>query len=145
MKALYDILKKIGNLNGSLIYCTYHWPDGVKELSGNSNIQKVWEEYKWVIHNTYHGGYIETNYQVIQSMSEDVANKFVLFKFTVPESGTLREVIENDTTTIYKIPLNGLKVTKFQSISASMMNKNGMEVAESCTILNYGPPISQNK
>ena len=41
--------------------------------------------------------------------------------------------------------LNGLKVTKGQSISVFVMLKTGMEVAEYYTAFNYRPLISQKE
>ena len=39
----------------------YPWLDGTQELSGSINIQIEFKEYQGVIHNTYHGGHIETD------------------------------------------------------------------------------------
>ena len=45
-------------------------------------------------------------------------------------SGTLREVIDNGTTTMDKPPLNGLGVKKGEPGGVSMTLKTGMEVAQ---------------
>ena len=71
-------------------------------------------------------------------MPTDVAKHFVSLKFTVSGLGTLREVIENATTTRCKMDLNGLESTKGQSISVNLIKKTGMEVEEYCTFLTYG-------
>ena len=76
-------------------------------------------------------------------MPEYVAKHFVFPKFTASGPGTFREVIDNDTTTRDKMSLNGLKATKGQPISLSMMLKTGMEAPEDHNNLNYGPPISK--
>ena len=73
-------------------------------------------------------------------MPEDVANHFLFPKFTASGPGTLREVIDNDKTTRDKISFNGLGVIKGRSISVSLMLKTGMELAEYCTVFNYGLP-----
>ena len=75
-------------------------------------------------------------------MLEDVEKHFVLPKFTASETGTLSEVIDNDTTTRDKMSLNGLNLTKGQAISVYVMPKTGMEVSEYCTVFNYGPTRS---
>ena len=49
-------------------------------------------------------------------MLEDIKNKFMLPKFADPVPGTLREILDNGTTTRDKIPPNGLGVTKGQSV-----------------------------
>ena len=66
-------------------------------------------------------------------------------KSTTPGSGTLREVLDNDTTTRDKMYLNGLGVKKSNSISLSMMLKKVIEMAEYCTVFNYGPQITQRR
>ena len=38
LKALTGLFKKNCNLKSSLVFCPYHWPDGLKEFSGSSNI-----------------------------------------------------------------------------------------------------------
>ena len=47
-------------------------------------------------------------------MPEDVVKEFLLLKFTNSGPGTLREVIDNDKTTRYRMYLNGLEATKGQ-------------------------------
>ena len=115
----------------------------MKEFSGSSNIQIGWKYYQGFIHNIYHGINIETDHQFTHSMPEYVAKHFVFPKFTASGPGTFREVIDNDTTTRDKMSLNGLKATKGQPISVSMMLKTGMEAPEDHNNLNYGPPISK--
>ena len=41
VKAMMDLLKKSCNLKGSLVFPPYRWSDGVKEVSGSSNIQRI--------------------------------------------------------------------------------------------------------
>ena len=72
-------------------------------------------------------------------MSEGIAKNFVLPKFNASGPEMLREVIENSTTTRYKFYLNGLKVTKGQSISVSVMLKAGMKVTEDCSFSTMNP------
>ena len=72
-------------------------------------------------------------------MPEDVAKHFFFPNFTTPVPGTVREVIDNDTTKRAKIYLNGLDMTKGESGSAYMMIKTGMVVAQYYTVFNYGP------
>ena len=55
----------------------------------------------------------------------------------------LREVIENDITTRDKTSLHGLEMKKGKYGGASIMLKTGMEVAQYCTIFNYGTPRRQ--
>ena len=76
-------------------------------------------------------------------MAEDMAKHFALTNFTTPVPGTLREVLENDTTPRGKTPLNGLGMTKGKSVGAYMMLKTGMEVDQYYTVFNYRPPIPQ--
>ena len=54
--------------------------------------------------------------------------------------GTLRKVLDKDTTTRDKSYRNGLNMTKGKSGGVSMMTKTGMEVAQDYAIFNYGPP-----
>ena len=98
-----------------------------------------------VVYKEDHGGHIETDHQVTCSMPEDTARNFVLPNSTASGPGALREVIENNTTTKYKLSPNGLEITKGHSLSVSMMLKTEMEAVEDCTIFKYGPPISKNK
>ena len=53
------------------------------------------------------------------------------------------EVINNDTTTRDNISLDSLDMTKGKSVSASMMLKTGMELAQDYTVFNYKPPRPQ--
>ena len=76
-------------------------------------------------------------------MTENVANNFAPHQFTAPGLGTLRRVLDKDTTTRDKIPLNGLGVKKGKPIRVSVMVKKEMEVEEYCTIFNYGTPGPQ--
>ena len=112
MKSLLELLKSICNLKGSLVFCPYRWPDGVKLFSGSSNIQRSWKVYKGVINNTYHGGNIENDYHVICSILEDTKKHFEFPNFTTPAPRTLREVLDNDATPRDKISLNGLGTKK---------------------------------
>ena len=50
------------------------------------------------------------------------------------------EVLENETTPIDKISLNGLGMIKGKSRGASMMLKTGMEVDQYYIVFDYGPP-----
>ena len=59
-----------------------------------------------------------------------------LTNFTTPVPGTLREVLDNDTTTRDKSYLNGLNMTKGESGGVSMMLKTGMEVAQHYNVFN---------
>ena len=121
MNVLRDLLNKICNLKISLVFCLYRWPDGVKEFSGSSNIHRGWKDYQGVIHNTYHGGHIETDHHIICSMIEDMEKRFEFPNSTTPVPGTLMEVLDNDTTTRDKIYLNGLGMKKGKSGGASMI------------------------
>ena len=77
-------------------------------------------------------------------MPEDVANHFAFSNFAAPVSGTLREILDNDTTTRDKISLKVLDVTKGESVGVSTMLKILMKVAQEYTVFNYVPPKSQN-
>ena len=55
--------------------------------------------------------------------------------FATPVSGTLREVLDINTTTREKSHLNGLG----ESGGVSMMLKTVIEVAQDYTVFNYGP------
>ena len=94
--------------------CPHRWPNGLKEFSSGST-HKEWKYYQGVIHNTYHGGNIETYHVVICSMLEDVTKHFAFHNFTTPGKGTLKEVIDNDTTPRDKISLIELVMTKGKS------------------------------
>ena len=63
-----------------------------------------------------------------------MADIFVFPDFTTPVSGTLREVLDNDTTTRDGISLHGLGMTKGESGGVSMILKIGMEVAQYHTV-----------
>ena len=123
------------------MFCPYHWPYGVKLFSRSINIQRVWKDYQEVIHNTYHGEHIKTNHHVICSMPEDMAKQFELSIFATPVLETVREFLENETTTRDKFPLNLLGMTKGKPRCASMMMKTGMEVSQYYTVFSYGPPM----
>ena len=82
----------------------------MKEFSGIRNIQTVCKDYQGVIHNTYHGGHIETYHHVICSILEDVAKQSVTPNFTTPIPGILREVLDNEMAPRDKISLNGLGI-----------------------------------
>ena len=104
---------------------------------------KEWKYYQGIIHNTYHGGNIETYHHVLCSIPEDMENHFVLPNFTTPVPGTLRKVLDKDTTTREKGHLKGLNMTKGESGGLYMMIKTGMEVSQYYTVFNYGSPIPQ--
>ena len=73
-------------------------------------------------------------------MLEDIKNKFMLPKFADPVPGTLKEILDNGTTTRDNVLLNGLGTKKGKSGGVSMMPKTGMEVAQDYTVFKYGPP-----
>ena len=52
----------------------------------------------------------------------------------------MRVVLDNDTTTRDKFPLNGLCMTKGGYGGVSMILKTGMEVSQDYIVFNYGPP-----
>ena len=56
--------------------------------------------------------------------------------FTAPVSGTLSEILDNDTTTRDKTPLKGLGVTKGESVGVAIILKKRMKVAQDYTVLN---------
>ena len=72
-------------------------------------------------------------------MPEEMSNHFAFPDFATPVSGTLREVLDNDTTTREKSYLNGLVMKKV----VSMMLKIGMEVAQYYTVFNFVLPSPQ--
>ena len=117
--------------------------DGVKEFSGSINIHRGWKDYQGSIHNTYHGGHIETYHRVRFSIAEDVEKHFLFPSSITPMKGTLREVLYSDITPGDKISLNGLGMAKDKSRGLSMMLRIGMEVAQYYTVFNYGPPRPQ--
>ena len=63
----------------------------------------------------------------------------MLPKFTAPVSETLREILDNDTTTRDKTPLKGLGVTKGESGGVSVMLEKRMKVAQHYTVFKYNP------
>ena len=115
VKALRKLFKKICNLKGSLVFYPYRCPDGMKEFSGSSNIHRVWKDYQGVISNTYHGGNIETDHNIIGLIPEDAEKHFAFPNFTTPVPGMMREVLDNDTTLRDNISLNGLGMKKGKS------------------------------
>ena len=96
-----------------------------------------------MIYNTYRGGNIETDHHVILLIAEDVPKHFVFPNFVTPVTGTLRGVLDNETTPRDKIYLNGLGMIKGKSGGASMMLKTGMEVDQYYIVFNYSPPRPQ--
>ena len=102
--------------------CPHHWPDRLKEFSSGGS-HKGWNDYQVIVHNTYHGGKIETYHHFICSMPEDISKHFALPNFTAPVSETLKEVIYNFTTTRDKFILNGLGVTKVKYGGVSVIMK----------------------
>ena len=108
------MMKKRFNIKGELVLCTYHWPNTMKEFSSGS-APKEWKDDQEIIHNTYHGGNIETDHHFICSIPEGVAKNFLFHNLTTPFSGILREVLDNDIATRDKIYLNGLVTKKGKS------------------------------
>ena len=104
----------------------YGWIYGVEEFSGSSKIQRDWKDHQGLIHNTYHGGNIETDHQVICSMPEDTENNFELTNFNTPMTGTMREFLNNGMAPRYQISLNGLVMKKDKTGDLYMMPKTGM-------------------
>ena len=96
------------------------------EFSGSSNIQRGWKDHQGLIHNTYHGGNIETGHHVICVIQEDVAKQFAFPNFTTPIEGTLREVLYNDISPRDKISLDGWGITKSKSGGLSIFLKTGL-------------------
>ena len=84
-----DLLKKICNLKGSVVFPPYRWTDGVKVFYVSRNIQRGWEGYKGVMNTTYYVGHIETGHHVICSMPEETENHFAFPNFTIPVLGGL--------------------------------------------------------
>ena len=64
-------------------------------------------------------------------------------KFTAPAAGTLREVLDDDTTTRDKNSLNRLGVIKGGSGGVDMMLKTGTEVTQDYNFFKYGTPRPQ--
>ena len=101
---------------------------------------EVAKDYQGVIFNTYHGGDVETGHHVIWLIPEDVANNFSFPNFITAVLGTLRGVLENDTTPRDKIYLTRLGMTEGKYGGASMVMKTGMEFTQDYTAFSYGPP-----
>ena len=59
-----------------------------------------------------------------------VANHWLFANVATPVLGTLREVLDKDTTTRDKNSLNNLGITKVEFGGVSMMLKTVMEVAQ---------------
>ena len=93
---------------------------------GSSNIQRGWKDYQGIINNTYHGGHLETDHNVIWLMPEDVTKNYVFPNFTTSMIGTLGEVLDNDMTPRDKISLKRLGGTKGKSGGLSKMLITGM-------------------
>ena len=70
-----------------------------------------------------------------------MANNVVLPNLATPVRGTMKKVLDNDTTPRDKISLNGLGITKDKSECAPMMMRTGVEVAQCYNVSNYGPTI----
>ena len=68
---------------------------------------------------------------------------FELPNFITPVPGTLRDVLDNNTTTRDKSYLNGLGIRKYEPRGVSIMMKTVMEVAQDHTVFDYVPPIPQ--
>ena len=117
------------------MFFPYHFSDGLKGFSSDG-AHKGWKYYQLEIHSTYHGGNIETDHHFICLIPEDVPKPSVFPKFTALVSGTLRGVLDSDTTTRDKIYLNGLGVTKVESIGLFMILKTEMEVSQYYTVFN---------
>ena len=64
-------------------------------------------------------------------------------KFSTPVSGTLREFIDNYTTTRDKIFFSELEVTNVKSGGVSMILKTGIEGAHYYNVFDYVLPIQQ--
>ena len=79
-----------------------------------------------LLHSTYPGGHTETYHRMICSMPEIFETQFSFPNFTAPGPGTLRELLDNQTTTRDNIFLDGLGMTKDESGSLSMILKIGM-------------------
>ena len=72
-----------------------------------------------------------------------MAKHFVFPNFTTPLTGSIRGVLYNDTSTRDKIPINGLGMTKGESVIVYIMLKTGTEVAQDRTFFNKVPSIPQ--
>ena len=69
---------------------------------------------------------ITVSYSICQKLLQI---PFLFPKFSAPLSGTLREVLDNYTTTRDKIPIKSLEVTTFESVGVAIILKTGMKVA----------------
>ena len=68
---------------------------------------------------------------------------FAFPNFITPVSRTSREVLDKDTTIRDKTYLDGLWVTKGESVSVSMMLNTVLELDQHYNVFNYGPPRPQ--
>ena len=59
--------------------------------------------------------------------------------FTSPVSGTLRDILDNKTTTIDKKTLKGLGATKGEYGGVAVMLEKRMKVAQHYTVFKYNP------
>ena len=71
-----------------------------------------------------------------------MVKNFVFPNFITPVSVTLRDVLDNDTTTREKTSLYGLGMTKGESVGVYMILKTVIDLDEHETVFNYGPPIT---
>ena len=141
--ALKELLEMRCNLKGSLLLCTYLWPNRLKEFSSGSS-HKECKYYQGIIHKTHHGGNIETDHHGISLIPQDVEKYFVFYNFTTPLPGNLKKVLDNNITTRdEKISLNGLGITKGEYLDVSMMLKIVKEVAQYYTVFEHGLPRPQ--
>ena len=76
-------------------------------------------------------------------MPKDVENQLSFPNIDTSVPGTLREVLDNNTTTRDKSYLDGLGMKKGESGRVSMMVKTGMGVSKYYNIFNYRPPRPQ--
>ena len=97
----------------------------MKEFSSGIT-HKRWKDYQVVTHNTYYGGHNETEHHVIFPMTEHMARHLAFYNFATPVLGTMREVLDNNTTPRDKISLNFLGMTIGKFGGAYMMVKTGM-------------------
>ena len=93
-----------------------------------------------MIHNTYHGRHIETDNQVIFLITEGLANYFLFPRFNASGPGTLKGVIDNDTTTRYNIFPQWVRDKKRKTRRAVYDAETEIEVAQYYTVLKYRPP-----
>ena len=125
------------------MFCPYHWPDDMKEFSGNSTYEG-WKYGNRVIHNTDHGGHIENSHHSIYLMKEDIANRYEISKSNTPDQFILKEFLDNNNTTRDKMYLIELGATKDQSIRVSMMLQTGIEVVKDSIVFNFLPQDHRN-